>query len=341
MQKGVLDQARGTLFFDIMEIARAKKPRYIILENVRNLAGPRHTNTFSTIIASLRECGYRVNADPVICSPHLLSPAHGGSPQHRERVFILAQHVGDRPQDRTLDVGIRNEPSPDWDPKSWTLDNILQSDTEIDNLDDYRLTPDDNAALDAWHAFIQGIPDDDLPGFPIWVDFFYLTPRYPSDAPHWKRDFIKKNSDFYRKHQAFIDTWLKRSWKPDEIFRVSHFIASRRKFEWQARDVQPKKEDRDLWRLAIQLRPSGVRVKAPNYLPALVAITQTPFIGPSRRFLTPIEVGRLQGFPDYVFSSAEAKSKHAYKQAGNAVNVGVVKHVASALFEATDAPWLG
>ena len=340
MQKGVLDQTRGTLFFDIMEIARAKTPRYIILENVRNLVGPRHADTFATIIDSLRECGYRVDGDPVVYSPHLLSPADGGSPQHRERVFILAEYVGEAAQDKTLDVGIRHEPSPGWDPKSWTLDGILQHDRDIADLDNYRLTPEDKAVLDAWQALLQGIPDDDLPGFPIWVDFFQSKPRYPTEAPQWKRNFIKKNSDFYKKHKVFIDTWLSLSWKPGEDFRVKHFIASRRKFEWQARDVQSKKKDRDIWKLAIHFRPSGVRVKALNYLPTLVAITQTPFIGPRRRYLTPVEVGRLQGFPDTVFPNAKIDDKHAYKQAGNAVNVGVVKYVASTLFAATDAPWL-
>jgi hypothetical protein len=68
LQQGILDKTRGTLFHDIMEIAKAKRPRYIILENVRNLAGPRHTDTFNTIIESLRECGYRVSSDPVIFS---------------------------------------------------------------------------------------------------------------------------------------------------------------------------------------------------------------------------------------------------------------------------------
>lgn len=340
MQKGVLDQTRGTLFFDIMEIAKAKTPLYIILENVRNLAGPRHTDTFATIIASLRECGYRVDTAPVVFSPHLLSPEEGGTPQHRERVFILAEFIGADNPDKTLDVGIRHEPSKGWDPSKWTLDKILQADGEIPNITDYRLTPEDRAAMDAWQVFVQGVPDDDLPGFPIWADFFQTKPNYPGDAPDWKRDYIKKNSDFYVEHRAFLDMWLAVSWIPGEDFRLKHFIASRRKFEWQARTVQPKRGDRDLWKLAIHFRPSGVRVKALNYLPTLVAITQTSFIGPRNRYLTPIEAGRLQGFPDNVFPDAAIQDKQAYKQAGNAVNVGVAKYVANALFEATGAPWV-
>lgn len=98
------------------------------------------------------------------------------------------------------------------------------------------------------------------------------------------------------------------------------------RLEWQARGWP-----RDLWQLVMHMRPSGIRVKPPTYLPALVAITQTSIIGSRRRRLTPREAARLQSFPeDFRLHPVDAV---AYKQAGNAVNVGAVMHVTRALLD--------
>ena len=76
----------------------------------------------------------------------------------------------------------------------------------------------------------------------------------------------------------------------------------------------------------MHFRPSGLRAKAPTYIPALVAITQTSIIGPLRRRISPKEAARLQGFPD-TFSFDGQSDATTYKQLGNGVNVGVVWNI--------------
>lgn len=334
-QEGTRDRTRGTLFFDVMTIVLAKRPRWVILENVRNLAGPRHRGTWWTIVESLRDAGYRVPDEPLVLSPHLLPPEHGGAPQVRDRVFILAErvdHLGSE-DDCVGELLVPRTPFQQWSPDAWDIEDLLEPDSEIDDIDRYRLRPDEAAWVEAWQAFIQAIPADVLPGFPIWVDAFKKVAEVPPGAPSWKRDFLEKNADFYRRHKAVIDGWLSETWSNGQ--RVSDFPLSRRKFEWQARRFQKTRAERDLTKLVLHLRPSGIRVKAPTYLPALVAITQTPIIGSRMRRITPVEAARLQGIPGDVFARAGVSDKAAYKQLGNAVNADVVAFLASRLVVAS------
>lgn len=326
-QEGVRDRTRGTLFFDVMTIVLAKRPRWVILENVRNLAGPRHRDTWWTIVESLRSASYRVPDEPLVLSPHMLPPEHGGAPQVRERVFILAERVDiGTEQDRTGELLVPRAPFPDWDPSGWDVEQFLQPDREIGGLDQYQLRPDEIAWIEAWQAFVQAIQADVLPGFPIWVDAFVELAAIPVGTPSWKRDFLEKNSDFYRRHRHVIDEWRNLVWSNGQ--RVDDFPLSRRKFEWQARRFQKTRAERDLSKLVLHLRPSGIRVKPPTYLPALVAITQTSIIGSRMRRITPIEAARLQRIPGDVFAKAGVSDSAAYKQLGNAVNAGVVEFLA-------------
>lgn len=76
------EDVRGTLFFDIAEILRIKKPRAFFLENVRHLLKHDDGKTFSTIMRVLEELGYKTTFQVVRASDH-------GLPQHRPRVFIV------------------------------------------------------------------------------------------------------------------------------------------------------------------------------------------------------------------------------------------------------------
>ena len=302
-QRGLKDRTRGTLFY---------------LENVRNIAGPRHRDTWRVIIDSLREEGYQVADEPTVFSPHLLPPELGGTPQVRERIFILAEHVGGNGAIR--EPLFAKRPIDDWDPKRWRIETILQPPEEVNSPERYALRPQELTWLDAWEEFLQLVDEEPLPGFPIWADAFVAHPRIRRDTPEWKSDFLRKNSALYMRHRLEIDEWMERR-------AILSFPPSRRKFEWQARGW-----DHTIWNLLIHLRPSGIRVKPPSYVPALVAITQTSIYGPLRRRLTPREVARLQGFPDDF--PVHESDKVAYKQFGNAVAVGAVRYAAEKLMHA-------
>jgi len=344
-QLGVRDRTRGTLFFDIMEIARAKSPRFVILENVRNLAGPRHRETWRLIIDSLRDAGYRVADEPVVLSPHLIPPEEGGAPQVRDRVFILAEYVGHgHARGLVSPPLLRRLAFPGWRPGRWNIAQYLTPDRECPGVERYRLRDSERAWVDAWEAFVREVPCDHLTGFPVWAFALKPKPEVPPGAPTWERDFLVRNSAFYMEHRTFLDDWMSRRWGPRQE-AVRDFPPSRQKLEWQAWRAHPTRRGRTLRDLVLQFRPSGIRVKPATYLPALVAITQTSVIGPGvgrgiedYRRLTPKEAARLQGIPADVFERADVPNKDAYRQLGNAVNVGVARLAARALLDSIRPP---
>ncbi len=333
-QEGVRDTTRGTLFFDIMQIVDAKRPRIVVLENVRNLAGPRHANTWDVIIRNLQEAGYDVAPEPLVFSPHLLPPGDGGAPQVRDRIFIVGVRsdiaTNQVDQLRVFNDQLRGEAF--WNPDDWNICEHLDDDDSLD-VSNYRISTNEEVYLEAWGAFVAEIDSEVLPGFPIWADCFVEEPVLSSTMADWERDFRIKNSAFYLANRKYIDEWKQRTWGP-RAERVSDFPQSRQKFEWQARRRHPRRAGRTLDDLVVQFRPSGIRVKPATYLPALVAITQTSVIGPALRplarvfrKLTPVEASRLQGIPDSVYGTGIVADVVAYKQLGNAVNAGLVERI--------------
>lgn len=77
-------ETRGTLFFDVAEIARKHRPKAVFLENVKNLISHDEGNTFQVICNTLEELGYTVSYKV------LNSMTHANVPQNRERIFIVA-----------------------------------------------------------------------------------------------------------------------------------------------------------------------------------------------------------------------------------------------------------
>ncbi len=335
-QIGWKDSIRGTVFYNIVEILRNCKPKYIILENVAHFVRHDEGNTYSKVKMALEDLGYDIKHAQ-------LSPHKFRVPQIRERMYMIGQLGG---------LNGFEWPKPQTNGNELSIKDVLDKKTK----EAKGLSKQVIECLKVWQEFIKQYPkDEQLPSFPIWsmefkatypyeidsiydvkmrelrkkrgifgksLDFWFrkdLMERLPSYArykegtfPYWKQIFIKQNRNLYRKNKKWIDSWLP---------KIKKFPPSLQKLEWNC-----KGEKRNIWNYVIQFRASGVRVKRPTTAPSLVAMTTTqiPIIGWEKRYMTVRECARLQSM-DKLKHFPEGNA--AMAALGNAVNVKVAQLV--------------
>jgi DNA (cytosine-5-)-methyltransferase len=81
-RKGFEDD-RGDLFFELLRIIEAKKPKAIFVENVKNMVSHDHGNTFKVIREALTENNYFIKWKVIN------GKDYGNVPQNRERIYIV------------------------------------------------------------------------------------------------------------------------------------------------------------------------------------------------------------------------------------------------------------
>lgn len=324
LQKGFNDETRGNLFYGIMHILdKHNECKYVILENVRNLADK--TENWEIIKTELEKRDFIITKKPII-----LSPSDFGIPQIRERVYILGikkdectNEICEKGYIEESDLNIQKYKK---HCKIGDAKNILEKDVPKS----YRVTSEETLMLKAWDEFRKKTKIT-VVGFPIWISCFGVgissdekarkAVKY-YDMPTWKKRYVDKNRELYVNNREFIDEWIV---KYDMLSRIKLF----QKFEWNCgADVTDMKDS------IIQIRQSGIRVKRANYFPSLVAIVNTPIVWDeqqrSYRHITPREAANLQNFDQrYKFVGTD---KEIYKQLGNSVNVRVLKILCKNLF---------
>ena len=307
---GFKDETRGTLFFDIATIIESKKPKYILLENVKHLASHDEGRTWITIRDTLRNLGYLVPEKPLLLSPHQF-----GIRQIRWRVFIPAILKNENLNQSDIEFSFEDE----IQINNGQLRKFKQDKPE--DLSDSVIITDPKIlkALEAWGEFIKNVKRPVGRTLPvIWVDELNDKQADTKGMPDWKRKYIRDMKYVYQMNKEYIDEWKGRH-------NVTSWQKREKKLEWQV-----GADEYDYKKAFVQLRQSGFRFKKPDIFPTLVAMVQTSIIFDKRidkwRYLSLDEVRDLQSFPKK-FKSGGIPEYQTYKQFGNSVNVDVVKMV--------------
>jgi len=83
VQRGIKKGTRSGLLFEVERLVEYNKPKYLLMENVKNLVSKNHMPAFSEYVKKLQSLGYGN-------SWVILNGADFGCPQNRERVFMFS-----------------------------------------------------------------------------------------------------------------------------------------------------------------------------------------------------------------------------------------------------------
>ena len=83
VQKGIQKGTRSGLLYEVERLLSTNQPKYLLMENVKNLVSTNHINQFTEHIIFLNKLGYG-------CDWKVFNGADFGCPQNRERVFMMS-----------------------------------------------------------------------------------------------------------------------------------------------------------------------------------------------------------------------------------------------------------
>lgn len=312
------EDTRGTLFFEIARIAKEKKPKVMVLENVKGLISHDGGRTLEVIVKTLSDLDYKVDFS-------ILNSKYHGVPQNRERIFIIA---------------LRDVNEKEWEVPKGTgaVSKAKKAISQLDGIKTFNFDfPKEVEVL----GKISDVLEDE-------VDAKYYLSEEKS------KRLIKQLEE---QHKERIETFLiddqgrtKKKLKPLDISPT----LRREMHGNEPRVVEVEVVNNEM-NLVGMLDMKGNESIRRVYHPNGIAPTLTTMGGGHRepkiavseihtviedgkeityhyriRKLTPLECFRLQGFPDeyyHLLREQKTSDTQLYKMAGNAVTSHVIKQL--------------
>jgi len=312
--KGMLGK-KGVLWWEIEKIVRAKEPPYVLLENVdRLLVSPskQRGRDMAILLACFRDLGYSVEW-------RVINAADYGFPQKRRRVFIFASKNTTKISKSLKKTGLSHE----W----------LQAKGFFAAEFPVKQEPIDHDKADDFDASVQKISDEFAFKFhnagvmsegKIYTLKVVPTVQEHSDLASVLEDkvdegFYVSESDLTRVRGWEYVKGSKKEQRTAKTGHVYHYTEGAIPF--------PEKLDSPSRTIL-----TGEGNQNPNRSTHLIQDPKTNKF----RTLTPVEVERLNGFPDDWTNSGMPKSKR-YFCMGNALVVGVVERLGKRLKEVIES----
>ena len=302
---------RGTLFFEICRIAKAKRPKLLLLENVKGLLSHDGGRTFGTILESLEELGYWWEYQ-------VLNSRYFGVPQNRERVFIVG-HLGNNGGREIFPVGETSKMGKSTTQVAHTIDANYWKGS----------TPKHSVEKKVRQLIVHNI----YGGFGEGLREFHEyspTIRTPKGGGHLPMVVADRSRNLNKKGRNL------ESPKPyaNSITAVpkDNLLALR-----MVRSEEGKKARKEAMKKGKDYTPFGsnyreLTVAEENISGCFTgALNRDTLVGNKLmiRRLTPVECERLQGFPDGWTEGVSDTQR--YKCLGNAVTVNVTEYLGGLL----------
>jgi len=360
-QRKGFDDTRGTLFFEIARIAKEKRPRMMLLENVKGLLSHDKGRTIEVMAQALNDIGYAI--DFVV-----LNSKYFGVPQNRERIILACardtQHepwdiegkdVVSKAKKRIQALGVKTF-NFDWPTNSAVtkrLRDVLESEVDekyyLSEEKTVKLIEQLNERNDSTSPVIFGSLEHygndqmnrvyDVYGVAPTLTVVSGGGRAQKIAEPQLQQYSDGSGVAYT-----VDASYAKGTSPRDVGkgRRTHVIEACALTERRSEEAKAiRRESRKLGR-DFSPRRGKVIVPRTDGLSNCVTATQTiehALLEKPRyriRKLTPRECWRLQGFTDAQFDKVRAagvSDSQLYKQAGNAVTVNVISATSRRLIQ--------